>query len=777
MANPCDTCNVGWVLPHLALRRRPRPRRAQDSWPRRAEADLTLPGTTREAIRSGLRATGLAIWFPVVLAALGPVFLREWHRGSQLALVLLAVHGALTFAGLLLGLRNRWLVHGVGAVLLVAVLLLAPHRNHIDPMDLWAPGYWMLPWLAWSMVTHSRREYLTVAMVLTPLAAAADIALSWSSWHRLALAPTIWILSPVAVMVLFGDGLLQMAGRNDEMLSRRRTAQRQRADEEMRTDARHESARLMHDHVLHALHALASAGEHAEPHLVARDCRNAVAAVGASPDQAPLQPLEWVVAADPALRAANAVVMGGSTDPMPRSITRTMAAAVHEALVNVARHARASSCIVETQQDGQHWRATITDDGRGFDPAKVPANRLGLRRSVVGRLEELGGSATIESAPSRGTRVVLDWPSQRTMQGGAVLADATNRSMRLVLLRTAWPGLLSGLLMTVLMAPFCKDPLLMAAVALVVLGVGVVSTLRMRSRELSAASGVMLCAAASAGWAVNLWLAPDAVPNVFHLWMAWVGAALMHLVVLQVSALRGALLTAGWLAVHLLGLVIRFGWPLDGLRLTATVANGWGEVFLAWFCLQAARRVSQHFLTQAALVEHERRDAVRLQLTSHLDQFWSQRVTAEAMPLLRDVARGARRPGDPAVVEQARTLSLTLRDELLLGPEETRMLAMLSELRRGGWAVSSTLTHEQGRGTLDTFAERLALVGPAAHPGQPITLSTKDGAAVAVVLDPDPEQVRRWQAHPPAPDTRLDIDPDFVRLRVSRGGSTSNLFS
>ena len=55
-------------------------------------------------------------------------------------------------------------------------------------------------------------------------------------------------------------------------------------------------------------------------------------------------------------------------------------------------------------------RVSMSDDGVGFvhDPASP---WLGVKGSIVGRMEELGGSATIDSAPDRGTEVVLRWPS------------------------------------------------------------------------------------------------------------------------------------------------------------------------------------------------------------------------------------------------------------------------------------------------------------------------------------------------------------------------------
>ena len=43
----------------------------------------------------------------------------------------------------------------------------------------------------------------------------------------------------------------------------------------------------------------------------------------------------------------------------------------------------------------------VRDRGAGFDPAAVPADRRGVRESIVGRMERHRGRARVESAPGR----------------------------------------------------------------------------------------------------------------------------------------------------------------------------------------------------------------------------------------------------------------------------------------------------------------------------------------------------------------------------------------
>jgi signal transduction histidine kinase len=49
----------------------------------------------------------------------------------------------------------------------------------------------------------------------------------------------------------------------------------------------------------------------------------------------------------------------------------------------------------------------VRDRGPGFDPDSVPADRRGVRESVVGRMARHGGSAVITSSPTSGTEVEL----------------------------------------------------------------------------------------------------------------------------------------------------------------------------------------------------------------------------------------------------------------------------------------------------------------------------------------------------------------------------------
>ncbi|HEX6330478.1 MAG TPA: sensor histidine kinase [Actinomycetota bacterium] len=87
----------------------------------------------------------------------------------------------------------------------------------------------------------------------------------------------------------------------------------------------------------------------------------------------------------------------------PQEVEAGVYFCVLEALQNVAKYARASAVDVEMREsDGRLWFA-VRDDGVGFDPGTVPRGS-GLQ-GMADRIEAVGGSLTLESAPGRGTTV------------------------------------------------------------------------------------------------------------------------------------------------------------------------------------------------------------------------------------------------------------------------------------------------------------------------------------------------------------------------------------
>jgi signal transduction histidine kinase len=85
---------------------------------------------------------------------------------------------------------------------------------------------------------------------------------------------------------------------------------------------------------------------------------------------------------------------------------------VQEALTNVAKHARATTCRVFLHRLPHSLLVTVEDDGIGLVPVKEGAEThrgVGLV-GVRERVSRAGGTLTIDGAPAKGTRVTIELP-------------------------------------------------------------------------------------------------------------------------------------------------------------------------------------------------------------------------------------------------------------------------------------------------------------------------------------------------------------------------------
>jgi signal transduction histidine kinase len=80
-----------------------------------------------------------------------------------------------------------------------------------------------------------------------------------------------------------------------------------------------------------------------------------------------------------------------------------------EALHNIVKHAHASKVLLRLERQDDELVLEVRDDGRGFDPAEPFPGHLGLR-SIQERATRLGGTCSLESAPSQGTRLCVRLP-------------------------------------------------------------------------------------------------------------------------------------------------------------------------------------------------------------------------------------------------------------------------------------------------------------------------------------------------------------------------------
>jgi signal transduction histidine kinase len=109
-------------------------------------------------------------------------------------------------------------------------------------------------------------------------------------------------------------------------------------------------------------------------------------------------------------------VEGAAGRPLPSEVQMGIYRIAQEALNNVARHAHAT-CIEVTLTIGQRGlELVVLDDGRGLDPASIPAGHFGVQ-IMHERAQAIGAQLELASRPTGGTRVAVSWRAPTPLSG------------------------------------------------------------------------------------------------------------------------------------------------------------------------------------------------------------------------------------------------------------------------------------------------------------------------------------------------------------------------
>ena len=96
-------------------------------------------------------------------------------------------------------------------------------------------------------------------------------------------------------------------------------------------------------------------------------------------------------------------------DALPSTQTDALLDATQQALVNAVTHG-GEPISVYCEANDKLVEVFVRDHGDGFDINAVPANRLGLRESIIGRVKRRGGTVEIVSRAGWGTEVRMHMP-------------------------------------------------------------------------------------------------------------------------------------------------------------------------------------------------------------------------------------------------------------------------------------------------------------------------------------------------------------------------------
>jgi signal transduction histidine kinase len=359
---------------------------------------------------AGRFAIGLRLGSAVAAAVAGPLAAVNGIAGIDLALVLVGLWAWSMFFVATVARRGlAWpLVLADAAVIMTIVAA----QRYVVPGPSIADGTtWMLP-------LASTAVYIA-ALALSP----------WLSLPTAGAVTAVYVLTVpypgdagfLIVQALVTAALMTLVRRGgrsaDSVIAGYlRAGQAARAEAARRADER-EQYRRVHDTALSTLTMVAS-GAFSAPLATLR--------AQAAHDLQVLQALPWIpggMTSDPAsavslrdrllTEAARAapldVTVSGTTVTPPPEVSAAISRCVGEALRNVARHAGTGRADVSVRDAGNGLIVEVSDQGRGFDPRLVAASRRGIRESIRGRMEALGGGAEVISAPGEGTRVVLRW--------------------------------------------------------------------------------------------------------------------------------------------------------------------------------------------------------------------------------------------------------------------------------------------------------------------------------------------------------------------------------
>lgn len=314
----------------------------------------------------------------------------------------------------------EWTAATAGAGYLLSLLTWWPASGTTH--EPWVNGFWMtgipgLPSLAVALVF---RPAVAVVYVIVVTVGAQVADYRWA--NDLPLVP---LMASAVLYCLICTAACLMGIRTSRLLDETRTSERSAAAAASARQAQ-AAERTRFDAIVHdwVLSTFLSAARTPDDPAVSRQARHALAQLerlrGDAVPPAAFTPEDVVehlrsviVTVDPA-SAAQVEVEGvdpGARWTYPPDAVRAVGAAVGEALRNSVRHAGPlARRTVAVRMSAGALRVRVVDDGVGFDIDAVSRQRLGIALAIRRQLETVvGGSASVDSAPGRGTSVTLIW--------------------------------------------------------------------------------------------------------------------------------------------------------------------------------------------------------------------------------------------------------------------------------------------------------------------------------------------------------------------------------
>jgi signal transduction histidine kinase len=314
-----------------------------------------------------------------------------------------------------------YLLHG--AAYLVSFFL---YPISVSPLAQIPDGF--RPWLWWATGTAT----MAMGMYLTKWWSVVYLGFVPVSWFFLRTLPiggngnvasatldAIYIiLFAAAVLTLIGmmrTAALEVDRKNDEVAE----VAAIRAEVDATGLERQKLDDLVHDQVLTTLLLAAKAETQEARRLATESAQQAISRLESTASEDPEQIQE--ISAGTFFDSLSASLRRGYPDveivlsrefefQVPISVGIAIADATIQAMTNSVQHAGKNvNRQVRLKADRHGIKVVVKDDGKGFRESKIPKNRLGVKNSIRRRVTAAGGEVVIDSAPRKGTAVILKW--------------------------------------------------------------------------------------------------------------------------------------------------------------------------------------------------------------------------------------------------------------------------------------------------------------------------------------------------------------------------------
>ncbi len=304
--------------------------------------------------------------------------------------------------------RRAWLL--VADLLVAAVAIGVTPYVKGESFNATLPGFWVMGVvLAWAILWR-----WTGGLAAAVVVSLVDVAIR-DDFSQKAYGNIFLLVLGGAIVGFLSELLQQMAAQRDR-------AERAAASAE----ERQRLARVVHDGVLQALALVQRRGPELGPDGVElgrlageQEIRlRGLVQQGSRDLVAPLGDLDLVQLLSALQSQQVHVAVPGTSATVPAETATEVVAAVESCLSNVRHHVgKDAEAWVLLEEFDDRWVVSVRDDGPGIPEGRLEASaaegRLGVQQSIVGRVRDLGGTATVHSAPGQGTEWEIAVPRGR----------------------------------------------------------------------------------------------------------------------------------------------------------------------------------------------------------------------------------------------------------------------------------------------------------------------------------------------------------------------------